>query len=103
MNKVFDPILDALPTEYSLRVKTMEVDERSTETYIDIDESNKQIEELTVAMVLLMHQADKLKTLDIELPKGVLMYEPSSTRKTFMVRVCAAQTKPCFLKLVDLA
>ena len=99
VNKDFYPTLDALPAGYDSLVRSMEVDERPTEMYTDIGGLDKQIEELTEAIVLPMHQTDELKTLGIKTPKGVLMYGPPQTGKTLMARACAAQTKACFLKL----
>lgn len=116
VNKDSYLVLDTLPAEYDSRVKAMEVDERPTETYIDIGGLDKQIEELAEAIVLPMEQADKFKTIGIRPPKGVLMYgppgndviqrQPSSltqyklgTGKTLLARACAAQTKACYLKL----
>ena len=77
VNKNSYLILDALSVGYDLRVKSMKVDECSIKTYTNIDELNKQIKELTKAIVLLMHQTDKFKTLSIKPSKDVLMYEPS--------------------------
>ena len=99
VNKDSYLILDALPVEYTSRVRAMEVDERPTETYTDIGGLDKQIEELAEAIVLPMHHYDKFKTLGIKPPKGVLMYGPPGTGKTLMARACAAQTEACFLKL----
>ena len=77
----------------------MEVDKRPTETYTDVSGLDKQIEELTEAIVLPMEHADKFKTLETRPPKGVLMYGPPGTAKTLMARACAVQTNACFLKL----
>jgi len=69
-------VLDKLPAEYDSRVKAMEVDERPTETYTDVGGLDKQIEELSEAIVLPMEHADRFKTIGIKPPKGVLMYGP---------------------------
>jgi 26S proteasome regulatory subunit T5 len=78
VNKDSYLVLDALPAEFDNRVKAMEVDERPTETYTDIQVGGleKQIEELVEAIVLPMEQADKFKTIGIKPPKGCLMYGP---------------------------
>lgn len=99
VNKDSYLILDTLPSEYDLRVKAMEVDEKPTENYSDIGGLDKQIEELVEAIVLPMKQADKLKKLGIKAPKGALMYGPPGTGKTLLARACAAQSGATFLKL----
>jgi 26S proteasome regulatory subunit T5 len=78
VNKDSYLVLDTLPAEFDNRVKAMEVDERPTETYTDIDGLEKQIEELVEAVVLQvpMEQADKFKTIGIKPPKGCLTYGP---------------------------
>jgi hypothetical protein len=48
----------------------------STETYTDIGGLEKQIEELVEAIVFLMEQADKFKTLGVKPLKGCLIYRP---------------------------
>lgn len=92
-------VLDKLPAEYDSRVKAMEVDEKPTESYVDIGGLDKQIEELVEAVVLPMKQAEKFKNLGIKAPKGALMYGPPGTGKTLLARACAAQTNATFLKL----
>lgn len=92
-------ILDMLPNEYDARVKAMEVDERPTEDYTDIGGLDKQIEELTEAIVLPITHAERFKNIGIQPPKGVLMYGPPGTGKTLLARACAARTKSTFLKL----
>lgn len=99
VNKDSYLVLDTLPAEYDSRVKTMEVDEKPTETYSDIGGLDKQIEELVEAIVLPMKQAEKFKNLGIKAPKGALMYGPPGTGKTLLARACAAQSEATFLKL----
>jgi 26S proteasome regulatory subunit T5 len=99
VNKDSYLVLDTLPAEYDSRVKTMEVDEKPTETYSDIGGLDKQIEELVEAIVLPMKQAEKFKKLGIKAPKGALMYGPPGTGKTLLARACAAQSEATFLKL----
>jgi len=99
VNKDSYLVLDTLPAEYDSRVKTMEVDEKPTETYSDIGGLDKQIEELVEAIVLPMKQAEKFKKLGIRAPKGALMYGPPGTGKTLLARACAAQSEATFLKL----
>ena len=99
VNKDSYLILDMLPAEYDSRVKAMEVDEKPTEDYTDIGGLDKQIQELTEAVVLPMTHADKFVTLGIRAPKGVLLYGPPGTGKTLIARACAAQTNAAYLKL----
>ncbi|GFP95066.1 26s protease regulatory subunit 6a homolog [Phtheirospermum japonicum] len=92
VNKDSYLILDTLPSEYDSRVKAMEVDEKPTEDYNDI-------QELVEAIVLPMTHKDRFQKLGIRPPKGVLLYGPPGTGKTLMARACAAQTNATFLKL----
>lgn len=54
MNKDSYLILETLPTEYDSRVKAMEVDERPTEQYSDIGGLDKQIQEVTNKILMLL-------------------------------------------------
>merc|ERR1712187_1093909 len=85
--------------EYDSRVKAMEVDEKTTDTYSDIGGLDTQIQELIEAIVLPMTHRERFETLGVAPPKGVLMYGPPGTGKTLLARACAAQTKSTFLKL----
>ena len=99
VNKESFIVYEKLPAEYDSRVMAMEVDERPTEDYTDIGGLDKQIEELTEAIVLPMTHKERFINLGIVPPKGLLMYGPPGTGKTLMARACAAQTKATFLKL----
>ncbi|KAG6425232.1 hypothetical protein SASPL_115659 [Salvia splendens] len=92
VNKDSYLILDTLPSEYDSRVKAMEVDEKPTEDYNDI-------QELVEAIVLPMTHKERFQKLGVRPPKGVLLYGPPGTGKTLMARACAAQTNATFLKL----
>uniref|UniRef100_A0A2K5XSY2 AAA+ ATPase domain-containing protein n=1 Tax=Mandrillus leucophaeus TaxID=9568 RepID=A0A2K5XSY2_MANLE len=100
VNKDSYLILETLLTEYDLRVKAMEVDERPTEQHSDIGGLDKQIQDLVEAIVLPMNHKEKFENLGIQPPKGVLMYGPPGTGKTLLAWVCAIQTKATFLKLM---
>ena len=99
VNKESFIVYEKLPAEYDSRVMAMEVDERPTEDYTDIGGLDKQIEELTEAIVLPMTHKERFINLGIRPPKGLLMHGPPGTGKTLMARACAAQTKATFLKL----
>ena len=92
-------VYEKLPPEYDSRVMAMEVDERPTETYTEIGGLDKQIEELTEAIVLPMTHKERFVNIGIRPPKGLLMHGPPGTGKTLMARACAAQTNATFLKL----
>merc|ERR1712070_1351608 len=92
-------VYEKLPPEYDSRVMAMEVDERPTENYTDIGGLDKQIEELTEAIVLPMTHKERFINIGIRPPKGLLMHGPPGTGKTLMARACAAQTNATFLKL----
>ena len=98
-NKESFIVYEKLPAEYDSRVMAMEVDERPTEDYTDIGGLDKQIEELTEAIVLPMTHKERFINIGIRPPKGLLLYGPPGTGKTLMARACAAQTKATFLKL----
>ena len=77
----------------------MEMDEKPSDNYTDIGGLDKQIEELTEAIVLPMTHKERFQKLGIRPPKGLLMHGPPGTGKTLMARACAAQTNAAFLKL----
>jgi 26S proteasome regulatory subunit T5 len=99
VNKDSYLILDSLPPEYDSRVKTMEVEEKPNEDYVDIGGLDKQVEELKEAVVYPMIHQELYKTIGIKPPKGVLLYGPPGTGKTMIARACAAKTNACFLKI----
>ena len=66
---------------------------------VKIKQLNKQIEELTEAIVLPMTHKERFTNIGIRPPKGLLLHGPPGTGKTLMARACAAQTKATFLKL----
>ena len=99
VNKESFIVYEKLPPEYDSRVMAMEVDERPTEDYTDIGGLDKQIEELTEAIVLPMTHKERFENIGIRPPKGLLLHGPPGTGKTLMARACAAQTKATFLKL----
>jgi 26S proteasome regulatory subunit T5 len=90
VNKESFIVYEKLPAEYDSRVMAMEVDERPTEDYTDIGGLDKQIEELTEAIVLPMTHPERFKNIGIRPPKGLLMHGPPGTGKTLMARACAA-------------
>lgn len=92
-------ILETLPTEYDMRVKAMEVDEKPTEDYSDIGGLDKQVQELIEAVVLPITHKDKFDAIGITPPKGILLHGPPGTGKTLLARACAKQTDAVFLKL----
>ena len=99
VNKDSFLILDSIPTDYDDRVRAMELDEKPSEEYTDIGGLDKQIEEMTEAIVLPIKHADRFENIGIRPPKGLLMYGPPGTGKTMMARACAAQSGATFLKL----
>jgi len=93
-------ILERLPREYDDRAKSMEVDERPTDSFTDIGGLSKQIEELQEAVVWPMTEKKELfSKLHITPPKGVLLYGPPGTGKTLLARAVAAATNSMFMKL----
>jgi 26S proteasome regulatory subunit T5 len=99
VNKDTYLILDTLPPEYDNRVKTMEVDEKPTDDYVDIGGLDQQIEELKEAIVYPLTHPHLYKAIGIRPPKGVLLYGPPGTGKTLIARACAARTNACFIKI----
>jgi 26S proteasome regulatory subunit T5 len=99
VNKDTFLILDTLPPEYDSRVKTMEVDEKPNDDYVDIGGLDQQIEELKEAIVYPLTHPHLYKAIGIRPPKGVLLYGPPGTGKTLIARACAARTNACFIKI----
>lgn len=77
----------------------MQVDDRPTEQYSDIDGLDRQIQQLVEAVVLPITHKDTFTKLELDPPKGALLYGPPGTGKTLLARTCAAQAKSTYLKL----
>jgi hypothetical protein len=87
VNKDSYLILDTLPPEYDARVKAMELDTKPKEDYTDIGGLDKQIEELTEAIVLPMTHKDRFDRLGIKPPKGTPARPRCSAPRGCIMRV----------------
>jgi len=99
VNKDSFLILDKLPAEYDSRAKAMELDEKPDVNFNDVGGLDKQIQELTEAIVLPLEHPDMFVKIGIEAPKGVLLHGPPGTGKTLLARAVANACNACFLKL----
>lgn len=99
VNKDSFLILEKLPPEFDSRAKSMELDERPDVNFNDIGGLNKQIQELTEAIILPLEHPEMFQNIGIEAPKGVLLYGPPGTGKTLLARAVANACNACFLKL----
>jgi len=99
VNKDSFLILDKLPAEYDTRAKAMELEEKPDVNFNDIGGLDKQIEELTEAIVLPLDNPDMFTRIGIQSPKGVLLHGPPGTGKTLLARAVANACNACFLKL----
>merc|ERR1719376_2050527 len=86
VNKDSFLILDKLPAEYDTRAKAMELEEKPDVNFNDIGGLDKQIEELTEAIVLPLESPEMFENIGIQSPKGVLLHGPPGTGK---VRKCS--------------
>merc|ERR1719224_82193 len=78
----------------------MELDERPDVNFNDIGGLNKQIQELTEAIILPLEHPEMFQNIGIEAPKGVLLYGPPGTGKTLLARAVANNIDASFLKVV---
>jgi len=99
VNKDSFLILDKLPAEYDTRAKAMELEEKPDVNFNDIGGLDKQIEELTEAIVLPLESPEMFENIGIQSPKGVLLHGPPGTGKTLLARAVANACNACFLKL----
>merc|ERR1712157_253235 len=99
VNKDSFLILDKLPTEYDTRAKAMELEEKPDVNFNDIGGLDKQIEELTEAIVLPLESPEMFENIGIQSSKGVLLHGPPGTGKTLLARAVANACNACFLKL----
>lgn len=99
LHKETNIVFEKLDDDFDIRVKSMELDEKPTDSYEDIGGLERQMEELYEGIILSITHPEKFKRLNITPPKGILMYGPPGTGKTLMARACAAKTGATFLKL----
>ncbi|MFX0085484.1 MAG: proteasome-activating nucleotidase [Candidatus Hodarchaeota archaeon] len=93
-------ILEVLPQSRDPLVRSMEVDNKPTETYTDIGGLKKQLLELRETVELPLLQPELFEKVGIEPPKGVLLHGPPGSGKTLMVKAIAHETKATFIRVI---
>ena len=81
-------------------VTMMQVEEKPDVTYTDVGGCTEQIEKLREIIELPLLHPEKLESLGIDPPKGVLLYGPPGTGKTLLARAVANRTESVFIRVI---
>jgi len=93
-------ILEVLPPSRDPLVRSMEVDDKPSETYSDIGGLKSQLQELRETVELPLLHPELFERVGIEPPKGVLLHGPPGSGKTLMVKAVAHETKATFIRVI---
>ncbi len=93
-------ILEVLPQSRDPLVRSMEIENKPTETYTDIGGLRKQLLELRETVELPLLQPELFEKVGIEPPKGVLLHGAPGSGKTLMVKAIAHETKATFIRVI---
>ncbi|CDJ43548.1 26S proteasome AAA-ATPase subunit RPT1, putative, partial [Eimeria tenella] len=69
-------------------------------TYSDVGGAKEQLEQLREVLELPLLHPERLLSLGIDPPKGVLLYGPPGTGKTLTARAVANRTDACFICVI---
>ncbi len=92
-------ITKVLPENKDWRVNAMEVIERPKATFEQIGGLEKEINELTEAVILPILNPEGFEQLGIEPPNGVLLHGAPGTGKTLLAKAVANRANATFISL----
>ena len=81
-------------------ITVMKVEKAPQETYADIGALDNQIQEIKESVELPLTHPTYYEEMGIKPPKGVILYGPPSTGKTFLAKAVANQNSATFLRVV---
>jgi len=93
-------ILLPLPPRIDPSVTMMTVEEKPDVTYDDVGGCKEQITQLKEVVEYPLLNPERFYTLNIDPPKGVLMFGPPGTGKTLCARAVANRTDACFIRVI---
>jgi len=89
-----------LPPRIDPSVTMMTVEEKPDVTYDDVGGCKEQIQQLKEVVEYPLLNPERFLTLNIDPPKGVLMFGPPGTGKTLCARAVANRTDACFIRVL---
>ncbi len=92
-------ITKVLPENRDWRVSAMEVIEKPTATFEQIGGLEKEINELTEAVILPLLNPEGFERLGITPPNGVMLHGPPGTGKTLLAKAVANKANATFISL----
>jgi len=89
-----------LPPRIDPSVTMMTVEEKPDVTYDDCGGLKEQIQQLKEVVEYPLLDPERFLKLNIDPPKGVLMFGPPGTGKTLCARAVANRTDACFIRVI---
>lgn len=89
-----------LPPRIDPSVTMMTVEEKPDVTYDDVGGAKEQIQQLKEVVEYPLLNPERFYQLNIDPPKGVLMFGPPGTGKTLCARAVANRTDACFIRVI---
>merc|ERR1719439_321642 len=89
-----------LPPRIDPSVTMMTVEEKPDVTYDDCGGLKEQIQQLKEVVEYPLLDPERFVKLNIDPPKGVLMFGPPGTGKTLCARAVANRTDACFIRVI---
>ena len=93
-------IVEVLPQQKDPMVSAMEVEEKPSISYADIDRLEEQILELRETVELPLTKPELFEKVGITPPKGVMLFGPPGTGKTLLARAVAHETNATFIRVI---
>lgn len=89
-----------LPPRIDPTVTMMMVEEKPDVTYEDVGGCKDQIQQLKEVVEYPLLNRERFVVLNIDPPKGILMFGPPGTGKTLCARAVANRTDACFIRIL---
>jgi proteasome-associated ATPase len=96
---VLPPVMEVVDVLPNLEVKSLLLGEKPDVTYAQIGGLNEAIERIKDVVVLPFREAKLFQQIDLEAPRGILLYGPPGCGKTLLVKAIATENDMTFFNV----